>query len=281
MNIANPLKNVLKSHLASSRAMLAVNVQSIQQIEIVSLISSELQTEVIIQFSAKYIEYFEKMIGIDRILDKYKSNKYLYFHLDHCMDERLITSCINWGFDSVMYDGSAFSINENISNTKEIVALANSKGVLVEGEVGIVGGVEDGFGGGGSSIFNLDDALSFYNESGVDLLALGIGNAHGVYVTNESVDVNLLSIFQERLQIKSCLVLHGATGLDDDQIMNAIKYGVVKVNFSTELKLVYQEVIVALGARALHDEIYLYERLRERLRPVITSIIEKMDAKCI
>ena len=281
MNVANPLKNVLKSHLASSRAMLAVNVQSIQQIEIVSLISSELQKEVIIQFSAKYIDYFEKLIGIDRILDKYKSNKYLYFHLDHCMDERLITSCINWGFDSVMYDGSAFSINENISNTKEIVTLANSKGVLVEGEVGIVGGVEDGFGGGGSSIFNLDDALSFYNESGVDLLALGIGNAHGVYVTNESVDVNLLSIFQERLQIKSCLVLHGATGLDDDQIMDAIKYGVVKVNLSTELKLVYQDIIVALGTRALHDEIYLYERLRERLRPVLTSIIEKMDAKCI
>jgi len=261
--------------------MLAVNVQSIQQIEIVSLISSELKTEVIIQFSAKYIDYFEKLIGIDRILDKYKSNKYLYFHLDHCVDERLITSCINWGFDSVMYDGSAFSINKNISNTKEIVAFANSKGVLVEGEVGIVGGVEDGFGGGGSTIFNLDDALSFYNESGVDLLALGIGNAHGVYVTNESVDVNLLSIFQERLQIKSCLVLHGATGLDDDQIMDAIKYGVVKVNLSTELKLVYQEIIVALGARALHDEIYLYERLRERLRPVLTSIIEKMDAKCI
>ncbi len=281
MNIATPLKNVLKSHLASSKAMLAVNVQSIQQIEIVSLISSELQTEVIIQFSAKYIDYFEKLIGIEGILDKYKSNKYLYFHLDHCTDERLITCCINWGFDSVMYDGSAFSINENISNTKKIVLLANSKGVLVEGEVGIVGGVEDGFEGGGSSIFNLDDALSFYTESGVDLLALGIGNAHGVYVTNESVDVNLLSIFQERLQVKSCLVLHGATGLDDDQILNAIKFGVVKVNFSTELKLVYQETILALGARTLHDEIYLYERLSERLRPALTSIIGKMDTKCI
>ena len=281
MNIVNPLKNLLKSHLASSRAMLAVNVQSIQQIEIVSVLSSELQTEVIIQFSAKYIDYFEKLIGIERILDKYKSNKYLYFHLDHCTNERLITSCINWGFDSVMYDGSAFSINQNISNTKEIVQLANSKGVLVEGEVGIVGGVEDGFGGGGSSIFNLDDALCFYTESGVDLLALGIGNAHGVYVTNESVDVNLLSVFQERLQIKSCLVLHGATGLDDDQILNAIKFGVVKVNFSTELKLVYQETIEALGDRTLHDEIFLYEKLSEKLRPALTSIIGKMDTKCI
>ena len=281
MNIAYPLKNVLKSHLASSSAMLAVNVQNIQQIEIVSKISAELQTEVIIQFSAKYIYYFEKLIGIDRILDKYQSNKHLYFHLDHCLDKTLITNCINWGFDSVMYDGSAFSIKENILNTKEIVALANSKGVLVEGEVGIVGGVEDGFGGGGSTIFNLDDALSFYNESGVDLLALGIGNAHGVYVTNETVDINLLSKFQERLEIKSCLVLHGATGLDDDQILNAIKFGVVKVNFSTELKLVYQEIIVALGDRTLHDEIYLYERLSERLRPALTSIIGKMDTKCI
>ena len=281
MNAAYPLKKVLLSHLASCKAILAVNVQSIQQIEIISQISSELRTEVIIQFSAKYIYYFEKLIGIDRILDKYRSNQYLYFHLDHCTDKRLITNCINWGFDSVMYDGSAFPINKNISNTKAIVSLANFKGVLVEGEVGIVGGVEDGFGEGGSSIFNLDDALSFYTETGVDLLALGIGNAHGVYVTNESVDVNLLSIFQERLKTKSCLVLHGATGLDDDQILNAIKFGVVKVNFSTELKLVYQEIIFALGDRTLHDEIYLYERLSESLRPALTSIIGKMGTKCI
>ena len=200
----------------------------------------------------------------------------MYFHLDHCVDERLIASCINWGFDSVMFDGSASSINENIFNTKRIVSLANVAGVLVEGEVGVVGGVEDGFGGGGSTVFNIDDALSFYNESGVDMLALGIGNAHGVYTTNESVDVNLLSIFQDRLKDKSNLVLHGATGLDDEQIINAIKYGVVKVNFSTELKLVYQSIIMDLGARALHDEIYFYEELRDSLRPVIISIIKKM-----
>jgi len=281
MNTANPLKKLLTSHLASSRAILAVNVQSIQQIEIVSQISSELQTEVIIQFSAKYIYYFKKLFGIDRILDKYKNNKYLYFHLDHCTDKSLITNCINWGFDSVMYDGSAFPINENISNTKAIVTLANSKGVLVEGEVGIIGGVEDGFGETGSSIFNLDEALSFYNKSGVDLLALGIGNAHGVYLTNENVDVNLLSIFQECLSNKSCLVLHGASGLDDNQIMNAIKYGVVKVNFSTEIKLVYQKIIIELGSRRLHDEIYLYEKLQESLRPILIDIIKKMETKCI
>ena len=93
--------------------------------------------------------------------------------------------------------------------------------------------------------------------------------------------MNLLSVFQERLQIKSCLVLHGATGLDDDQILNAIKFGVVKVNFSTELKLVYQETIEALGDRTLHDEIFLYEKLSEKLRPALTSIIGKMDTKCI
>ena len=82
-----PLKNVLIDCLASSKAVLAVNVQSIQQIEILSSLSLELKSELIIQFSAKYIPYFEKIIGIETILNKYKTNNYLYFHLHHYNDQ--------------------------------------------------------------------------------------------------------------------------------------------------------------------------------------------------
>ena len=282
MNQNISLNEILSTKFATNEAILAINVQSIQQIQIIANISTELSKEIIIQFSAKYIPYFDELIGITRILDRYRNHKYLYFHLDHCMDKSLISECINWGFDSVMFDGSSLSINENIIKTDHIVSLAHKKGVLVEGEVGVVGGVEDGFGSQGSSVFNVTDAVSFYNETKVDMLALGIGNAHGVYKSTDNVDVNLLSIFQSHLnQKKAYLVLHGATGMDDQQIFKAIEHGVVKVNFSTEFKLLYQSVIDQLGSKKVHDEIYFYNLLTSSLQPAIINIINKMDGKCI
>ena len=184
MNQYKSLKEILSAKLEVSNAMLAINIQSIQQLEIVAALSIELTKEVIIQFSAKYIPYFDKLIGITRLLDRYQNQKYLFFHLDHCVDEKSISNCVNWGFDSVMFDGSALSIRNNIKKTKSILLMAHEKGVLIEGEVGIVGGVEDGFGKNGGSVFNLNDALTFYNETQVDMLALGIGNAHGIYETS-------------------------------------------------------------------------------------------------
>jgi len=156
------------------------------------------------------------------------------------------------------------------------VSMAHSVGVLVEGEVGIVGGVEDEFSGGRSTFFNMDEALSFFTESGVDMLALGIGNAHGVYKKTENVDVSLLSAFQEHLDSKSILVLHGTTGLEDKQIKKAIKSGVVKINLSTELKIIYQGVIESLEGKTVHDEIYFYQELRKALRPKLKDIINKI-----
>jgi len=282
MNQIKPLKDILTSKLEVGEAILAINVQSIQQIEIVAALSIELSKEIIIQFSAKYISYFENLIGINRILDKYQDHEYLYFHLDHCLDETLISHCINWGFDSVMFDGSSLPIHENTRRTKQIVSIAHNKGTLVEGEVGVIGGVEDGHGGHGSSIFNMSDALSFYNEACIDMIALGIGNAHGIYETTESVDINLLSAFQSNFsQNNACLVLHGATGLDDQQIFKAIKNGVVKVNFSTEFKVLYQSVINQLGSKKIHDEIYFYDLLTLSMRPKIINIIRKVSGKCI
>jgi fructose-bisphosphate aldolase class II len=282
MNQNISLNKILSAKLKANESILAINVQSIQQIEIIANLSKEFHKEVIVQFSAKYISYFDDLIGIKRILDRYQNFKYLYFHLDHCVDEKLITKCINWGFDSIMFDGSSFSIDQNIIKTSHIVALANKKGVLVEGEVGVVGGVEDGFGNNGSSVFNMEDALLFYGETKVDMLALGIGNAHGVYKSTANVNVNLLSIFQSRLnQKKANLVLHGATGLNDQQIHQAIEFGVVKVNYSTEFKILYQTVISQLRSNKIHDEIYFYNVLKSALKPAIRNIINKLGGKCI
>ena len=282
MNQKIPLIEILAKKIKTKSAILAINVQSIQQIQIIANLSEVLHKEIIIQFSSKYIPYFEQLIGINRILDRYQSFQHLYFHLDHCDNEDLISQCINWKFDSVMFDGSSLPINENISRTTGITALAHKKNVLVEGEVGVVGGIEDGFIKNGASVFNLEEAILFYESADIDMLALGIGNSHGVYQSTEHVNVNLLSIFQNRLkQKKANLVLHGATGLDDKQLFEAIRSGVVKVNFSTEFKILYQSIINQLINNDLHDEIYFYNLLKSRLELAITNIINKLDNQCI
>jgi ketose-bisphosphate aldolase len=264
-------------HAEKSSAMLAINVQSIQQIEIISQISLRSKTHIIIQFSAKYIPYFEQLIGLQVILDKYKNNQYLFFHLDHCIDDEIIFKCIDLKFDSVMFDGSSMNIEENIEKAKKIVDIAHGTGVLVEGEVGIISGVEDGFGVNGSTNFDVVEAKCFYSESGVDMLALGIGNAHGIYKNTNIVNIELLGIFQNHVDGNCHLVLHGGTGLTQSQITTAIKYGVVKVNYSTEFKLHYQNVINNLSGRSLHDEIFLFDSLIDVMDPLLSNLLHKMN----
>ena len=89
------LEEIFVKKIETKSAVLALNVQSIQQIQIVANLSEVLGKEIIIQFSSKYIPYFDQLIGVNRILDQYQGFKYLYFHLDHCDDENLISQCIN------------------------------------------------------------------------------------------------------------------------------------------------------------------------------------------
>ena len=280
MNQYISLKKILKTKFDRKKAILAFNAQSIQQIEIAANLSEELGKEIIIQFSQKYIEYFEMLFGLKAIIHKYKIYKHLYFHLDHCDNVNLISKCINWGFDSVMFDGSDLSIDENISKMNQVTSLAHKNGVLVEGEVGVIGGVEDEIIKDEGTIFDLNEAVVFKNNTQVDMLALGIGNAHGVYKSTENVNVNLLSLFQNQLKNKAYLVLHGATGLNDQTIFNAIEYGVVKVNYSTEFKILYQSVINKFIGNIIHDEINFFNLLKTTLEPSIKNIINKLD-RCI
>ena len=271
------LKNILLDNFKSNSALLAMNAQSIQQIDIAADLALKTKKEIIIQFSAKYIPYFEKLFGYEYLLDKYRENKYIFFHLDHCQDFNLIKDCVDYGFDSVMYDGSSYSIEENIKRTREVVQMAREKDVLVEGEVGVVGGVEDDFKAGKSSVFNNVEAVDFYLRTEVDLLALGIGNAHGIYKETSEVKIELLNEFQLKLNKKALLVLHGATGLSEEQVKESIDYGVVKVNYSTEFKLIYQKVIDSLAKEKLHDEITSYNILKEELNPILLKLIKMLD----
>ncbi|WP_054680127.1 class II fructose-1,6-bisphosphate aldolase [Lacticaseibacillus sharpeae] len=156
-------------------------------------------------------------------------------HLDHGNFEAA-KEAIAAGYNSVMFDGHDLPFEENLAKTKEIVALAHAKGISVEAEVGSIGGEEDGIIGEGE-LANVDEAKQIA-ATGVDFLAAGIGNIHGQYPANWK------GLNFERLQeladaVEQPLVLHGGSGIPQEQVEKAISMGVAKLNINTECQLAF------------------------------------------
>ena len=160
-------------------------------------------------------------------------------HLDHGSYEDCF-KCIEAGFTSIMYDGShEETFQLNLDRTKELVELAHSKGMSIEAEVGGIGGTEDGVTSNGE----LADPAECKQiaDLGVDFLACGIGNIHGVYPANwKGLNFDVLTAIHEAVGGKP-LVLHGGTGIPDEMIQKAISLGVSKININTECQLVFAE----------------------------------------
>ena len=155
-------------------------------------------------------------------------------HLDHGTYEGA-KACIEAGFSSIMFDGSHYAIDENVAKTTELVALAHEKGLSIEAEVGSIGGEEDGVIGMGE----IADAAECARIAslGVDFLAAGIGNIHGVYPANwKGLDFGALEKIHNATD-HIPLVLHGGTGIPDEMIRKAISLGVSKINVNTECQL--------------------------------------------
>lgn len=159
-------------------------------------------------------------------------------HLDHGSYEGA-KACIEAGFSSIMFDGSHYSIEENIEKTKELVALANEKGISLEAEVGSIGGEEDGVVGAGEVADPAE--CKMIADLGVTMLAAGIGNIHGKYPENwKGLNFEVLAKIQDATNGMP-LVLHGGTGIPDEMIQKAISLGVSKINVNTECQLVFAE----------------------------------------
>ncbi len=164
-------------------------------------------------------------------------------HFDHGTDFDKIEAAINSGFTSVMYDGSATPYEENIANTKKISTIAHSKGVSVEAELGHVGGAEGGADDGLEEMYTrVDQVNDFIERADIDALAVAIGTAHGQYKTKPKLDINRLA---EIYAIsKKPLVLHGGSGLSDDDFRNTIKNGIRKVNICTEMCVALRDAYI-------------------------------------
>lgn len=204
--------------------------------------SKEINIPIIIQVSTGTASY----IGYDLLVDSVKSLSKNYgidicLHLDHCTKEEYIKTAVEAGFSSVMIDGSSLSIEENISLVKRVVEFAHDKCVSVEGEIGTIGGNEDGktIKFKESMYTNSEDAVRFYEETCVDAMAVSIGTAHGLYKGKANISFDRLKIIKELTNAP--IVLHGGTGVSDEDLRKCIRLGVQKVNVGTEINAAWIE----------------------------------------
>ncbi|MHA7967559.1 class II fructose-1,6-bisphosphate aldolase [Paenibacillus sp. CAU 1782] len=163
-----------------------------------------------------------------------KSGLPIALHLDHGSSFDVAMKCIRAGFSSVMFDGSHYGLEENIALTKEVVKAARAMGVSVEGELGTIGGVEDDLSVDEADAKMADpaEAIRFYEETGVDCLAIAVGTAHGMYKGEPKIHYDIIQKVADAIPVP--IVLHGGSGVPDEAIRLSIQAGVGKINVNTE-----------------------------------------------
>ena len=166
-------------------------------------------------------------------------------HLDHGDSLDCVTQCVNAGYTSVMLDFSTRPVAENIAAMRQVVQQAHPKGITVEGEIGAVGRVDDVTGEGAlkaSALTSPDEAKAFVSETGIDMVAVSIGNAHGNYTVLPKFEFELLKRLRTVTAIP--LVLHGGSGTPAEDIRRSIELGVAKINVASELVRAVRETLL-------------------------------------
>lgn len=233
-------KEMLDKAKAGHYAVGHFNINNLEWTKPILLTAEEEKSPVILGVSegaGKYMAGFLVVAEMVKAMDKSLGITVpVALHLDHGTYDGC-KKCVEAGFTSIMFDGSSLPIDENIEKTKELVELAHKTGMSIEAEVGAIGGEEDGVIGMGECAD--PDECKRIADLGIDFLAAGIGNIHGVYPDNwKGLQFDVLAKIQEKVGAMP-LVLHGGTGIPDDMIKKAIDLGVSKINVNTECQLVF------------------------------------------
>ena len=235
-------KEMLTKAKAGHYAVGQFNINNLEWTKAILLTAEELKSPVILGISegaGKYMCGYKTVVGMVKgMIEELGITVPVALHLDHGSYEGA-KKCIEAGFSSIMFDGSHYPIEENIAKTKELVGICNDLGLSIEAEVGSIGGEEDGVVGAGECAD--PNECKMIADLGVDMLAAGIGNIHGVYPENwAGLSFETLDAIQQKTGDMP-LVLHGGTGIPDDMIAKAISLGVSKINVNTECQLVFAE----------------------------------------
>ena len=236
-----PTQEILQRAFRDRYGVAAINIVNNVTLEAVLAAAEELRAPLIVQTSVKTV----KMEGADVLFGMWQSlagqvSVPVALHLDHCPDRAVISDCLARGWNSVLFDASKLSVEENRRQCIEVVAEARRYGAAVEGEIEGIQGVEDGVGSNApSAIQSLDVALDFIRATGIDCFAPAIGNAHGMYRTAPELDSQRVSDIVSAEPIP--IALHGGTGMRPEQFSDLIARGCAKVNISTALKIEFMK----------------------------------------
>ena len=284
------LKEVLDIAQERNCAIGMFNVVNMEYAEAIVQAAEELEFPVILGFPEVFFEYHPFDVTARYIVDVAKHSKVpTAVHLDHGSDFEIIMRVLKHGFTSVMFDGSAMEFDENVRQTSEIVRVAHAMGASVEGELGYLGfEVIKGENDAQSNSLDLTDptrltkpeqAKEFVERTGVDALAIAIGNMHGHYRGTPKLDLTRLD---EINHVANCaLVLHGGSGLSDESFRDAIRLGIRKINIHTSLS----DFALDYLRKELPESgswLELSDNLRAELKNCIKSMIytfERLDGE--
>ncbi|OUS77790.1 fructose-1,6-bisphosphate aldolase, class II [Paenibacillus sp. MY03] len=227
----------------------AFNVHTLEMLQAVAEAAEEARSPLIIQSTVGTVKH----LGADYIAAAAKaaadrSSVPIALHLDHCSDFCIIMQCIRAGYTSIMIDASHDPFEENVAATRKAVEVAEAVGINVEAELGRVGGVEDDIvvDDRDALLADPDECAEFVERTGVHTLAPAIGTAHGIYKGEPNIDFERIGRIASKVGVP--LVLHGGSGIPDNQVRRAVALGMSKMNVATELRILFSDAIKSVFA---------------------------------
>ncbi len=230
------LNDVLKKAQSEKYAVGLFNTTDTDMLQAVIEAAEELNSPVILGTAEVLLPYGELKLIAPSVIDAAKrASVPVVVHYDHGLTFGRCIEALKLGFSSVMYDGSAKPYEQNLAETREIVKIAHAVGATVEGEIGHVGEAASGDNLLTEMYTTPEEAQAYLKATGVDALAVAIGSAHGVYKKKPALNIERLKEIRKTVDVP--LVLHGGSGLSDDDFRNTIREGIAKVNIFTDLCL--------------------------------------------
>ena len=273
MPLVNPLQ-MLQAAKADGYCVGAFNLVDHLTMEAIVEAAEACRAPAILQTSSATVQHF----GVNSLVQMAHlvadgSPAPIALHLDHGTDRQIIRQAIRQGYTAVMIDGSQYPFEENIARTRDVVEEAHARGVAVEGEIGVVAGVEDDIVvRQDAAIYTTpEEALEFRRRTGVDFLAAAIGTAHGFYKVQPRLDIDTLRKISEKT---SCpMVVHGGTGLPFEVVQELVRAGAAKMNVSTQIKQTYIDGLYGYieAHRTEYKPLKLLDHAREELVKMIAE----------